>query len=70
MTVLAPYQVVHDGAVLGPGDTVVDVLATEADRWIDNGWAQGATAANRQPTGSESAKQPTASRKPTTKTGR
>jgi hypothetical protein len=37
VTVNAPYQVVHDATVYGPGQTA-DVPREVADKWIDASW--------------------------------
>lgn len=41
VTVNAPYQVVHDGTVYGPGQTA-DVPEEIAQKWIEAGWVSEA----------------------------
>jgi hypothetical protein len=42
VSVNTPYQVVHDGTVYGPGETVQDVPPEVAQTWIDAGWVSKA----------------------------
>jgi hypothetical protein len=46
MTMVEPFQVCFGGVVYAAGETVTDVPAAEADRWIENGWAAQATRAS------------------------
>ncbi|HYQ36764.1 MAG TPA: hypothetical protein VER10_12960 [Mycobacterium sp.] len=48
VTVNAPYQVVHEGTVYGPGQTA-DVPAEVADKWLEAGWVSE-TKATKAPT--------------------
>jgi hypothetical protein len=48
VTVNAPYQVVQDGTVYGPGQTA-DVPADVADKWIEAGWVSEAKATKAAP---------------------
>jgi hypothetical protein len=49
VTVNAPYQVVHDETVHGPGQTV-DVPQDVADKWLEAGWVSEAKATKAAPT--------------------
>jgi hypothetical protein len=50
VTVNAPYQVVLDGTVYGPGQTVQDVPPEVAQTWIEAGWVSEAKATKAAPT--------------------